>query len=273
MLYNEAFIKERFEMINEAIDKLRAKTDISDFSDGSVIKSLLDVIYDEIAEVREDFSDSIPLFYLSTSSGEYLEEIGKLFNCERNPGESDDNYRYRIVRQTQKLAKANETAIRLGCISVNGVHDIILRDYVRGTGTFDAYVITEDPRTPTDVVENVQEKIDEIQAKGIDGRAIKPKTMSVSLNIRYIFFPDVNNEDISNIIHEAENKIRAHIENIPMGGELIAQQIVADLMEINREKIRNAQITNMFIDEVETLISDKELEWDERFYPKNINIS
>lgn len=49
--------------------------------------------------------------------------------------ESDANYRYRLSNATLASEKANEIAIRLAALSVDGVADVIIRKYARGIGS------------------------------------------------------------------------------------------------------------------------------------------
>lgn len=273
MLYDESIKKDKTVMLEDAIDRLKEKTDLDNFSAGSVIRSILEVVYDDIHEVREDLAFSVVKPLISSAEGQYLNEIGKLVDVDRLDGETDENYRYRITKHTEDKAKANELAIRLACLSVDGVADIITKDYVRGTGTFDIYVITEDPSTPSSVISEVQSVIDETQAKGVDGRAVKPTLKTVDFTVQYTFYGNASEEDKRNLKGKAKNALTEHLNNIPLGGELIIKKIINLLMEIDRQKIKNVELLKMFIDDKEVIIGDKSLYWDERIYPKNIKIN
>ena len=131
MLYDEALRKDYNELLESAIEKLREKTGLTDFSAGSVARSILEVVYDDIYLLYNDLATVATKYFLPNATGQYLDELSKLFGMERLPGESDTNFRYRISRWTQDKAKANETAIRFACLSVEGVHDIIIKKYVR----------------------------------------------------------------------------------------------------------------------------------------------
>src|SRR5690606_32481995 len=149
--------------------------------------------------------------------------------------------------------KANETAIRFACLSVEGVHDIIIKKYVRGTGTFDVYVITDDPQTPQHILDEVQRKIDETQAIGIDGKAVAPKPKEIDLRIQYTYYANVNEEDKINIRHEAETRLREYFNNLPLGSDIIINRIINLLMDVDRNKIKNVEITRMFINKREVI--------------------
>ena len=273
MLYDEALRKDYNELLESAIEKLREKTGLTDFSAGSVARSILEVVYDDIYLLYNDLATVATKYFLPNATGQYLDELSKLFGMERLPGESDTNFRYRISRWTQDKAKANETAIRFACLSVEGVHDIIIKKYVRGTGTFDVYVITDDPQTPQHILDEVQRKIDETQAIGIDGKAVAPKPKEIDLRIQYTYYANVNEEDKINIRHEAETRLREYLNNLPLGSDIIINRIINLLMDVDRNKIKNVEITRMFINKREVIVGNKTSYWDERIVPANITIN
>lgn len=273
MLYNESLKKDYNVMLEEAIQRLKDKTELTDFSAGSIARSLLEVYYDDVNVLYEDLSLNIAKSFLSKASGTYLDEIAKLFNIKREIDESDDNYRYRINKATETLAKANEISIRLACLSVDGVHDIIHKNFVRGTGTFDIYVISDDPITPKNILNAVQEKINETQAAGVDGWAVSPRLKNIDMTLQLNFYSNTSEDDKNNIKSRTRAALREYINNIELGGELIINKIIDLIFNIDRKKIKNIKILKMFINGKEVIIGDKTLFWDERAYPKNIKIN
>jgi hypothetical protein len=259
-------------MLESAMNRLSNNTAITDFSAGSIARALLEVYYDDMEILHEKLVLSTAMSFLSSAKGPYLDEIGKLFNCDREANESDKNYSYRISKQTENLAKANEIAVRLACLSVEGVNDINIKKFIRGTGTFDVYLITDNPSTPNSILDNVQEKIKETQAVGVNGQVVKPKLVDIDMYIRYIFYNDIDISTKKEIKFKAEKEIREHIINKNLEPVLIINKIIDLLMSIDQDSIKNLQITKMFLDGKETTINDKEFYWDQRLVPQNISI-
>lgn len=273
MLYDESIKKEYSLMVEDAIARLDKNTELHDFSAGSLARSLVEAFYDDLDDLYSELAEISHKYFISDTEGIYLEELAVLFGLKREQGESDDNFRYRIKSWTETKAAANETAIRLASLSVEGVIDVIVKKYVRGTGTFDIYVITEDPETPQVLIDEVQNKIENIQAAGIKGLALSPKKKYIDLTAQYTFYANTSNEDKSRIIYEGEKKIREYLVNLKLGSEIIINKIIDVLMSIDRNKVKNIEILKMFINEKEVIVGNKHTYWDERIIPGNIKIN
>jgi uncharacterized phage protein gp47/JayE len=273
MLYDEAILKDYNTMVEDAIDRLKDKTELTDFSAGSLARSLIEVFYDDLDDLYRDLSQVAKKYFISDTEGIYLDELALLFGIEREQGEDDGNFRYRIKSWTETRAAANEIAVRLACLSVDSVIDIKIKKYVRGTGTFDAYVITEDPETPSEVISEVQEKIDSVQSAGVKGLALSPKLKYIDFTLQYTFFSNVNADDKTRIVYSAEEEIREYLANLELGSELVLNRLIDILMSVDRNKIKNVEILKMFVDGRETIIGNKNTYWDERIVPGDIKIN
>jgi len=273
MLLRETFNRDRDVIFEEAAEKLMAKTQIDNMDQGGIARSILEIYADEFDMAYERLSAAHVQAFVSEASGPWLDEIGKLLDCQREPGEEDDNYRYRITKQNQSLAKANRTAIRLACLSVDGVNDIEIRNYVRGIGTFDVYVITEDVTTPDSVLKEVQEEIDEIQAFGNDGKIARPVTVPVQINVNLVFREGTDNDTRQSIINETTNTIIDYINEQRMGGEIIIHSLIEQVMGIDTDHIHNMFIDSIFVGDEQVFIRDLEFNWDERAIAQDITVN
>lgn len=271
MLEIEKLNKNYDEMLNNAIDKLKRKTQLNDFSAGSVARSLLEVYIDEMDKLYDKLPLSVLMKFVSQASGPYLDEIGKLVNKERKDNESDDNFRYRIIHATEEYAKANQYAIKMPLLNIDGVYNVELKRFTRGTGSFDVYVVTDDPLGSEDIFEQAQEIIEEQEAFGIDGKVLKPDLVYIDLDIIVTF--NNNADDKSNIKNTIESKITKYLTNIYFEDQLIITDLITTIKNISPEQIKDVNIQNMFIDEERVSISNKTLNWDEQLVPQNININ
>lgn len=261
-------------MLEEAMDNLQSKTDITNFHPGSIARSLLEVYYDDLDKENEMLELAAAVGFLTSDEckNEYVDEIAKLFDMERYPNESDENFKFRIQKHTQSKAMANKMAVRLACLSVEGVRDINMKPYIKGTGSFGVYIISDDPETPDAIVNKVQEKIDTTKAYGIKAEAIKPKNVYLDINIIYVFYENTDPATKESVIYEAETQLREFFINKDLGSELILNQIIDLLMDVDQESIKNLFIRDMRLDDVQVIINDKIFYWDERIVPKNISI-
>lgn len=273
MLFTKSLRRSYDEMLQEAMVNLQNKSGLTNFSAGSIARSLLEVYYEDYDKVNDLLEYSVAIGFLSSAEGEFVDEIGKLFDIKRLPGEDDENYKYRIHKHNETKAKANKTAIRLACLSIEGVHNVEMKRYIKGVGTFGVYVITDNPETPEDILQNVQEAIDATQAYGMKGEAIRPKLVYLDLNILYNFYDNAKPEIKEGIITKAETTLREYLINKPLGSELIINQLINLLMEIDKQNIKNLTIREMRINNKQTIINDKQFYWDERIVPGNIKIS
>ena len=276
MLLEQQFNKSQQEIYQQAFHKLTQKTDITSLSPGGIARSFLDIFSDELNETYDILTNSMVIGFVSRAEGVFLDEIGKLVDCDRYPEEDDDNYRYRIVKQNQNLATANEIAIRLACLSVDGVNDIEFKDYLRGIGTFDVYVITNDPEPSQEILNNVQEMINQKQAKGNDGKVLSPRIITIDMDINLIFYEGTSMDIQRNIRQEVISRIEKYINNQRMGGKIIINQLIEQIMSSDQNyegnKIKNTQINNIYINNDMVFVRDMHFYWDERPVIRNLTI-
>lgn len=276
-LIEKQFNKSKEKIFNTAFNKLTSKTDITNLTPGGLARSILDIFTDEFDIAYDKLTTAMVTGLISKTPGPYLDEVGKLVDCERRPNESHENYRYRITKQNENLATANRTALRLACLSVDGVEDIEFKDYLRGIGTFDVYVITEDPEPSPGILQKVQEQINKVEAEGNDGAVLSPRIIPIDMNISLIFYENTTSEEKRDIRQEVTYRIEKYINNQKMGGEIIIKQLITEIMnsdnQYNNNKLKNAQINSIYINNELIYIKDMDFYWDERPVIKNLVIS
>lgn len=225
---------------------IMANTDITDFRDGSVARALVDVFNDEMEEIYITMNRYLSMAFLSTATGSYLDLIGGS-KCTRLTNETDDNYRYRIAQTTYTEANANETAIRLKCLTVDEVNDIVIIPHTYGIGSFSALVLTDYTTVPTSIISAVQEVIDNNKAAGIKGVAIAPTVVTIDLNIKLHTDATISASEHSTIIYEASQAINDYIDAIPVGDSFTPAELYSLVYQLSN-KINYLEITTMKID-------------------------
>ncbi len=160
--------------------------------------------------------------------------------------EDDNNFRYRIVNATKSAAKANEMAVRLACLSVPGVSDVMIRNYEYGIGTFGVYIISESPIISDGILKAAQEAINNVQSLGIRGIATPPDYKSCGMNIVLEFYPNTPAGDKDNIVNSAVEIVIGYVNNIPLGQPLIYNEMIQRIMDIS-DKIKDVNIKDFRI--------------------------
>jgi len=273
MLLRNTFNKDKEVIFEDAMEKLRNKTDIDNMSQGGIARSILEIFSDEFDMAYNRLAVSHLQALVSYAEGPWLDEIGKLLSCNRMAGESDENYQYRIVHQNEKLATANRNAVRLACLAVDGVNDVNIKKFLRGTGSFDVYVVTDNINTPQSVLDEVQEAIDDMQALGNDGRVAAPDIVEVQININLVFRESTDGETKKRLRNEAEREVIGYINEQRMGGEIIINQLINRVMDIDTKNIHNMFIDSIYIDGEQVFIRDLSFNWDERTIAKEITVN
>ena len=116
-------------------------------------------------------------------------------------------------------AAANKTAIRLAVLAVDGVKDVPL---YRGCSVQEALLCTssgENPNVSDEVLEKAQAAIDEVQAYGNKGIAVRPKEVPIELKIRLTFKGDVS-EDRKRSLAEARREVKSTCRIYPLAMRL-----------------------------------------------------
>jgi uncharacterized phage protein gp47/JayE len=180
--------------------------------------------------------------------------------------ESDENFRYRISNATLTAERANETAIRLACLSVDGVADLLIKPYARGIGTFDVIVIPIEGIATQSLLDKVQEKIDTYQALGMRGTAIAPSIVPVDIEVKLVFVNNTTDYEKTTIRMNAKTAIESYIVNIPIGGTFIVNEMRQQIMDVS-SKIKDHVISCYYFREQPCFHKNIEIYWDEMFYP------
>jgi len=178
--------------------------------------------------------------------------------------QSDDEYRYFITNSYLASAKANETAIRVACLSVPGVSDVVIEPYTYGIGTFGVFVTTTAPITTEGTLAAVQQAINETQAFGIRGVATSPTLIGVQINISLEFLPTVKSSDKVTITKQAQLNAINYINNLRPGEELVIAELSQQIMDTSEDihdhvivslVIGDYNISTGIIDNADTTIS------------------
>ncbi len=254
------------EELNQQALELLAETDITNMKPGSRARAILKVVCRMLRTYYRTLDFNLTMAFVDKATGSFLDSIGLLLNCHREPGESDDNYRYRITHQVYVVEGANRTAIRLRALSVDKVADVYLTPWTFGTGSFTVHVITNNLADLDETVAKVQEELDECEAFGVKGLAMPPKILPVTMKLAITFSGTSQTSVRPTTIADISRAVRAYIDGLGMGEELVLSKINQIVHNVRQQDIVDVALTNMTVKGRPVLISNYKPYWDEKLY-------
>lgn len=264
--------KSQQQIFEEVVDRLHDTSPINDTSPGSVATAFVNVISEQLRDYYYQLELMTAMGFVSTSRGKYLDQIGKLLNCTRTSGESDDSYRYRITNQVYVVEGANYTAIRLNLLTAPGINDIVSRRFVRGPGSFDCYIITNDARPADDVMARAQRIIDDTQAYGVDGRAVRPRLLSTQLRVRVILADSTSTMEAQNIRENVRQNVNRRVRNLSMGTPLYMNDVLQAVRSTHR-KILDATTVHVHVNDEPQFARSISAKWNEKIELDQLDLS
>jgi uncharacterized phage protein gp47/JayE len=249
------------EILEVAFGRIVESGTITNLNKGGIARTLIEAISQNISDFYTALDINMTMAFVSTAADDYLDMLGYMLNCTRNESESDEDYRYRITQQVFMAADANETSIRLNCLSVDGVRDVVIREFTQGTGTFSVYVIPEDINEIDTLVLRVQDAIDQHKALGVKGMSVAPKIIPLSLSVRIIMDGGAADEATK---REVRRTIISYIENLSVGEEFIVTELIQRIMDTT-EFVKDVAFSSFSINGKPALLVNQTINWDEKF--------
>lgn len=261
-------IKNSDEMLEEMLTEL--ETMGITITAGSMARSLIEIFNKKLNGTYQYFDIYTSMSFLSTSSGMYLDMIGEMLACRRQPYEDDENYKYRISQQVFTAASSNRTAIRLKCLSVAEVRDIIITPYSHGNGSFTVHVITDEIDTPTAVLQRVETIVNEAKAEGVRAIITKPRIVPINIRFHGTRKSGNNSSDIT-IANQIKESIREYVDDLSMGDTIVTSDLLGYAQ--SNPNLTQIYISSLEIDGEEMILdSVYSLEWDKKAYIDNVTL-
>lgn len=251
------------ELMAESLDRLRG-TRITETGPGGVARLLLAIVNESLAGFYRTLELAHLNAFLSTASGAALDVIGHMVRCERYQDEPDDEYRYRISKQTLAEATANRTAIRLAVLSAPGVRDVVMHEFARGTGSGAIYVVIDDMVQRDEILEEVAVRVDQVKGWGVNVELLTPDLVPIELSTLLLFAKETTEVDRQVTRNQAAAKLAAHLNSLNPGESLL----VADLERLVREisaGIQEIRIQSLKRKGRAVPVVDQTCRWNERF--------
>lgn len=179
--------------------------------------------------------------------------------------ESDEEYRFRLSRAMTARYGSNLAAVEIAAVSNPGVSRAELLQYARGAGTFDVLLVPQGNRVTLSSRENTRRAIEQVAAYGISFEVREPEYVPIRISLQLIFNQSVTEAERISLRAQVQSSILAYIASIPIGGELIINQIrAASLLSPN---VKDIKILEMYVDCKPRTLRNVQLREDELFIP------
>lgn len=183
--------------------------------------------------------------------------------------EPDSEYRFRLSNAFVAAPSSNETSIKLIALSNPEISNIQLIEFARGAGTFDALIVPVGNTVTNRSKKLVEAAINNVKAFGISSRITEPTYIKFKISILLIENDSTSagSKDIAKI--NAKRAILQYFDSIPMGGELIINQLKAAILNATGNLIKDISINELCVNKKPFAIRNYKLRPDELFTPDN----
>jgi uncharacterized phage protein gp47/JayE len=185
--------------------------------------------------------------------------------------EPDSEYRYRLANAMLTNVGTNATAIRLAAIGSADVSNVILQEFARGAGTFDALLVPVGNTVTFRSSQVVQRAVERVSAFGISARVKEPDYIRFKISIQLIPANPSNTGAIDVSKLRAKNAILNYMETIPLGGEFIVNALKSEVLTAVDSNIKDLKIIELCLDGNPHSIRNVKLKATELFTPDNYN--
>jgi len=179
--------------------------------------------------------------------------------------ESDEEYRFRLSRAMTSRYGSNLAAVEVAAVSNPGVARAELLQYARGAGTFDVLLIPQGNRVTVSTRENTRRAIEQVAAYGVSFEVREPEYVPVRISLQLIFNNNVTEAERISLRAQVQSSILQYIASIPLGGELIINQLRA--ASLVSPSIKDIKIIELYVNCKPRTLRNVQLREDELFIP------
>jgi uncharacterized phage protein gp47/JayE len=273
------------EILSDALRRIKENTPITNFKPGAIARAIAESMKDELPKIYDYAEEVLHMGFLSRAKKEYLDLIGQLFSYPRRTitkydaatGKTkteyidDDMYRYEISQRVLTAANANYQSVRLKVLAVDGVSDVIGKEYTHGTGSFSLTIIPEYGFTLSTIMSGVEVAVQDVKAYGIRPHIVFPKQVPLELQIQLMFHESVSNSDKDKIRSDLKSALYTYFANFKMGQAFIYNDFVQQVMN-GHEKIVDFSVVKFYLNNEPALLTNQTIFDDEMIVPTYIEI-
>lgn len=184
--------------------------------------------------------------------------------------ENDEDYRFRLSRAFSTRFSNNGSAVQVAALSIAGIVKADLLPFARGAGTFDVLLIPRGNKLPRSVKNEVIRSINKVTAYGISPQVREPDYIPIKVTVRLRYAKGTAPGVRDALRDGVQSAILNYIGNIPLGGELIINQLRSTVLGASSEII-DMTLLELCIDGRPSAIRNFKLQPDELFIPDEEN--
>jgi len=179
--------------------------------------------------------------------------------------ESDVEYRFRLSRAMTTRYGSNLAAIEVAAITNPSISRAEVLQFTRGAGTFDVLLIPQGNRVTNSAMENTRRAIEQVTAFGVSFNVKEPEYVPIKITAQLSFFPQTTEGEKAAARSQVQSSVLQYIASIPLGGELVINQIRASCL--STRSVKDVKIIELYIDCKPRTLRNVQLREDELFIP------
>jgi hypothetical protein len=273
------------EILREAMDKIAANTPITNFHAGAIARALVEAMAPEYEALYDFAIDVYRQGTLRYAKKKYLDAIGELFNYPRRTEQvfnkelneweeqliDDETYRYELSQRVHTIASSNEEAVRLACLTIPGVQNIIGKEFTHGTGSFSLIVVVQNGFDEEAIRSEVEDAVMKTKAYGVRPHIMLPTPVLLDMRIQLLFPEGINDIERDQIRNEVQSQLYTYIGNFGLGQGFIYHDFVQEVMNINKN-ILDFQVLQFYLNDIPVLLTNHDILEEERIRPNVIEV-
>ena len=211
-------MKTLLEIYQELKNKFYKKTNI-DIGRGTIIDMFFSAIADQFHSIYQTIEDNKKPYLFTNQTGDELDSTGYFVSLPRIDGESDENYKYRIMNWNLRHASCNATAIDDKCKELKYSTAANYVQYTKGVGTATIYLtpLSYDEEDIELAINEATEKVSTVinPSSRVEFRVPTP------VDVKLVAYLKIKSDGDQYIIkQDINNKVKDYINSIAPGNYL-----------------------------------------------------
>jgi len=183
--------------------------------------------------------------------------------------ETDALYRYRLTNSVASRPTGNEIAVKLAIVSSNDISNVVLKEFARGAGTFDALLVPVGNTVSFRTAELVKRSIENVSAFGISSKVREPDYVRFRITIQLIPQSGTGAGTKDSAIIRTKNAVTSYFDGLRLGDELIINKLRAEIINALPPEIKDIKILELCLNDRPHVIRNYKLKSTELFTPDN----
>lgn len=180
--------------------------------------------------------------------------------------EPDSEYRFRLSKAMTTRFGSNAAAVKVAASVHPGISRVDLIPYARGSGTFDVLLVPQGNRLQQSIKEDVRRSVESVVAFGISPRVVEPEYLRFCIVVQLKYTDGTVEGERASARGASESAILRYLGSIPIGGELIINQLRAAVLN-SSSFMKDMKIIEMCINGNPRIISNIQLSSNEIIVP------